>query len=82
MKVTGSLEPLCGSAQGCLGQNQCPPSPAFMCVALLTRGAHHGDIGFDALQVVSMPEVSGAFEEFSRKALCQESLAFLKDVST
>eukprot|EP00903_Cladosiphon_okamuranus_P019454 g17888.t1 len=30
-------------------------------------------------RVVSTPEVSMAFEEFSRKALCQESFFFLKD---
>lgn len=30
-------------------------------------------------RVVAMPEVSAAFEEFSRKALCQESIFFLKD---
>ena len=32
------------------------------------------------LQVMSMPKVSVAFEDFSRKALCQESIFFLKDV--
>lgn len=36
---------------------------------------------FRLLQVMAMPNVSAAFEEFSRKALCQESLFFLKDVT-
>eukprot|EP00752_Nemacystus_decipiens_P015650 g13966.t1 len=33
-------------------------------------------------RVMSMPEVSSAFEEFSRNALCQESFLFLKDATT
>ena len=33
-------------------------------------------------QVMSTPETSAAFEEFSRKALCQESFLFLRDVAT
>ncbi|CAB1105337.1 unnamed protein product [Ectocarpus sp. CCAP 1310/34] len=33
------------------------------------------------LCVEAMPSVSAAFDEFSRKALCQESIFFLKDVT-
>ncbi|CAM9552057.1 unnamed protein product [Scytosiphon promiscuus] len=32
-------------------------------------------------KVAAMPGVSAAFEDFTRKALCQESLLFLKDVT-
>ncbi|CAM9305462.1 unnamed protein product, partial [Hapterophycus canaliculatus] len=32
-------------------------------------------------KVAAIPEVSAAFEDFTRKALCQESLFFLKDVT-
>lgn len=32
------------------------------------------------LQLATIPEVSTAFEEFTRRALCQESLLFLRDV--
>ncbi|CAM9476836.1 unnamed protein product [Ectocarpus fasciculatus] len=32
-------------------------------------------------KVEAMPSVSAAFDEFSRKALCQESIFFLKDVA-
>ncbi|CAN0389501.1 unnamed protein product, partial [Laminaria digitata] len=32
-------------------------------------------------KVVAVPEISEAFEEFSRKALCQELVMFLKDVT-
>ena len=32
------------------------------------------------VQVAQIPEISAAFDEFSRKALCQESVLFLKAV--
>ncbi|CAM9232511.1 unnamed protein product, partial [Ectocarpus fasciculatus] len=32
-------------------------------------------------KVAAMPSVSAAFDEFARKALCQESILFLKDVT-
>ncbi|CAM9567795.1 unnamed protein product [Ectocarpus fasciculatus] len=32
-------------------------------------------------KVAAMPNVSAAFDEFARKALCQESILFLKDVT-
>lgn len=32
-------------------------------------------------QVMLLPETAAAFEQFSRKALCQESFLFLKDAT-
>jgi len=34
------------------------------------------------VQVVDTPEISAALEEFSRKALCQESVLFLQEAAT
>ena len=47
----------------------------------LTYVVCRGTVPFIA-QVMSIPEVSAVFEAFSRKALCQESFLFLKDVTT
>ncbi|CAM9850661.1 unnamed protein product [Scytosiphon promiscuus] len=45
------------------------------------EGAHSGEGLWTYERVVAIPEVSAAFEAFTRKALCQESLLFLKDVT-
>ena len=34
------------------------------------------------MQVAKVPEVSAAFDEFARKALCQESVLFLEAVTS
>ena len=34
------------------------------------------------VKVMAVPDVAAAFEQFSRKALCQESFMFLKDAAT
>ncbi|CAM9552126.1 unnamed protein product [Scytosiphon promiscuus] len=39
------------------------------------------DVTWTYEKVAAMPEVSAAFEDFTRKALCQESLLFLRDVT-
>ena len=55
-------------------------SPLSRCTPL-TYVVCRGTVPFIA-QVMSIPEVSAVFEAFSRKALCQESFLFLKDVTT
>ncbi|CAM9783599.1 unnamed protein product, partial [Ectocarpus sp. 12 AP-2014] len=61
--------------------------PESMTTHCCTRSADLEFSGVNTLapwtyeKVEAMPSVSAAFDEFSRKALCQESIFFLKDVT-